>query len=131
MGSVQVAGHIRILPPRNQVHQSTKGRKRACGCARVSHQGCLEVGGGRGRPGGGHDAVDGVLLLRVDRLHVERRAELRLALGLLSVQAAAVHATVAILCKECVDGLYSGLQAQNGGAAEGGGVREEGFEIND
>lgn len=43
-------------------------------------------------------------------LHVERRAVLGLALGLLSVQAA-VHATVAILCKECVDGLYPGLSA--------------------
>lgn len=61
-------------------------------------------------------------------LHVERRAELRLALGLLSVQAAAVHATVAILCKECVDGLYPGLDAQNGGAAERRGAADE---IND
>lgn len=41
-------------------------------------------------------------------LHVERRAVLGLALGLLSVQAA-VHATVAVLCKKRVDSLYSGL----------------------
>lgn len=47
-------------------------------------------------------------------LHVERRAVLGLALGLLSVQAA-VHATVAILCKECVDGLYPGLSASKTG----------------
>lgn len=81
----------------------------------VSYQWRLKVGGGRRRPGRGHDAVDRVLLLRVDVLHVQRRAELRLALGLLSVQAA-VHATVAILCKECVDGLYAGLRGgQNGG----------------
>lgn len=43
-------------------------------------------------------------------LHVEWRAVLGLALGLLSVQAA-IHATVAILRKECVDGLYPGLLA--------------------
>lgn len=42
-------------------------------------------------------------------LHVEWRAVLGLALGLLSVQAA-VDATVAILRKECVDGLYPGLK---------------------
>lgn len=41
-------------------------------------------------------------------LHVERRAVLGLTLGLRRVQAA-VHATVAILSKEGVDGLYSGL----------------------
>lgn len=74
----------------------------------VSHQRSFKVGCGRRCPGGRHDAVDGVLLLGVDVLHVERRAVLGLALGLLSVQAA-VHATVAILCKECVDGLYPGL----------------------
>lgn len=44
-------------------------------------------------------------------LHVEWRAVLGLALGLLSVQAA-VHATVAILCKERVDGLYPGLSTE-------------------
>lgn len=54
-------------------------------------------------------------------LHVERRAVLGLALGLLSVQAA-VHATVAILCKECVDGLYPGLSAGQKGR---GGVKGE------
>lgn len=74
----------------------------------VSHQRSFKVGCGRRCPGGRHNAVDGVLLLGVDVLHVERRAVLGLALGLLSVQAA-VHATVAILCKECVDGLYPGL----------------------
>lgn len=74
----------------------------------ASHQRSFKVGCGRRCPGGRHDAVDGVLLLGVDVLHVERRAVLGLALGLLSVQAA-VHATVAILCKECVDGLYPGL----------------------
>lgn len=97
------------------VKLTTTKRKLACGRVSISHQGRLEIRGGRGRPGLRHDAVDGVLLLRVDVLHVERRAELRLALGLLGVQAA-VHATVAILCKECVDSLYPGLGgAQNGG----------------
>lgn len=41
-------------------------------------------------------------------LHVERRAVLGLTLGLLRVQVA-VHATVAVLSKEGVDGLYPGL----------------------
>lgn len=45
-------------------------------------------------------------------LHVERGAVLGLVLRLLSIQTA-VHATVAILCKKCVDGLYSGLTAGN------------------
>ena len=45
-------------------------------------------------------------------LHVERRAILGLVLSLLSIQTA-VHATVAILCEKCVDGLYSGLSARN------------------
>lgn len=76
----------------------------------MSHQRSFEIRRGRRRPGGRYDAVDWVLLLGVDVLHVERRAVLGLALGLLSVQAA-VHATVAILRKECVDGLYSGLSA--------------------
>lgn len=47
-------------------------------------------------------------------LHVEGRAVLRLALRLLSVQAA-VHATVAVLCKKRVDGLYPGLSGVNDG----------------
>lgn len=68
---------------------------------------------GRRRPGGRYDAVHRVLLLGVDVLHVERRAVLGLALGLLSVQAA-VHATVAILRKECVNGLYPGLYEESG-----------------
>lgn len=76
----------------------------------MSHQRSFKVWCGRRRPGGRYDAVDRVLLLGVDVLHVERRAVLGLALGLLCVQAA-VHATVAILCKECVDGLYPGLSA--------------------
>lgn len=75
-----------------------------------SHQRSFKVRCGRRRPGGRYDAVDWVLLLGVDVLHVEWRAVLGLALGLLSVQAA-VHATVAILRKECVDGLYPGLSA--------------------
>lgn len=78
---------------------------RPCGC---SHQRSFEVRGGGGRPGGGHDAVDLVLLLGVEVLHVERRAVLGLTLGLLGVQAA-VQATVAVLSKEGVDGLYPGL----------------------
>lgn len=41
-------------------------------------------------------------------LHVERRAVLGLTLGLLRIQAA-VHATVPVLSKEGVDGLYPGL----------------------
>lgn len=80
-----------------------------CRCS-MSHQRSFKVWCGWRRPGGRYDAVDWVLLLGVDVLHVERRAVLGLALGLLSVQAA-VHATVAILCKECVDGLYPGLSA--------------------
>lgn len=76
----------------------------------LPHQRSFKIWCWRRRPGWGYDAVDWVLLLRVDMLHVEWRAVLGLALGLLSVQAA-VHATVAILCKECVDGLYSGLSA--------------------
>lgn len=48
-------------------------------------------------------------------LHVERRAVLGLTLGLLRVQAA-VHATVAVLSKKGVDGLYPGLM---------GGTRKE------
>lgn len=80
-----------------------------CRCS-ASHQRSFKIRCGRRRPGGRYDAVDWVLLLGVDVLHVEWRAVLGLALGLLSVQAA-VHATVAILCKECVDGLYPGLSA--------------------
>lgn len=74
----------------------------------VSHQRSFKIRCGRRRPGGWYDAVDWVLLLGVEVLHVERRAVLGLALGLLGVQAA-VHATVAILRKERVDGLYPGL----------------------
>lgn len=77
-----------------------------CGC---SHQRSFKIRGGGGRPGGRYDAVDLVLLLGVDVLHVERRAVLGLTLGLLRVQAA-VHATVAVLSKEGVDGLYPGLE---------------------
>lgn len=76
-----------------------------CGC---SHQRSFEIRGGGGRPGGRYDAVDLVLLLGVDVLHVEWRAVLGLTLGLLCVQAA-VHATVAVLSKEGIDGLYPGL----------------------
>lgn len=76
-----------------------------CGC---SHQRSFEIRGGGGRPGGRYDAVDLVLLLGVDVLHVQRRAILGLTLGLLRVQAA-VHATVAVLSEEGVDGLYPGL----------------------
>lgn len=76
-----------------------------------SHQRSFKIWRGRRCPGGRYDAVDWVLLLGVDVLHVERRAVLGLVLGLLSVQAA-VHATVAILRKECVDGLYPGLWAR-------------------
>lgn len=74
----------------------------------MSHQGGFEIRCGRRRPGGRYDAVDWILLLGVHVLHVEGGTVLGLALGLLGVQAA-VHATVAILCKECVDGLYPGL----------------------
>lgn len=77
----------------------------------MSHQRSFEIWCGRRRPGGRYDAVDWILLLGVDVLHVERRAVLGLALGLLSVQAA-VHATIAILRKECIDGLYPGLSAR-------------------
>lgn len=84
---------------------------RQCGC---SHQRSFEIRGGGRRPGGGYDAVDLVLLLGVDVLHVERRAVLGLTLGLLRVQAA-VHATVTVLSKKGVDGLYPGL----GGGGEG------------
>lgn len=73
-----------------------------------SHQRSFEIWGGGGCPGGRYDAVDLVVLLGVDVLHVERRAVLGLTLGLLRVQAA-VHATVAVLSKEGVDGLYPGL----------------------
>lgn len=59
-------------------------------------------------PGGRYNAIDGVLLLGVDVLHVKGRAVLGLVLGLLSVQAA-VHATVTILRKKRVDGLDPGL----------------------
>lgn len=75
----------------------------------MTHQRSFEVRGGRGCPGGGYDAVDWVLLLGVDVLHVEWRVILGLALGLLGVHAA-VHATVAVLSKECVDGLYPCLR---------------------
>lgn len=74
----------------------------------VSHQRSFEIWCGRRRPGGRYDAVDWVLLLGVDVLHVEWGTVLGLALGLLGVQAA-VHATVAILRKECINGLYPGL----------------------
>lgn len=74
----------------------------------MSHQRSFKIRCGRRRPGGRYDAVDWVLLLGVNVLHVEWGTVLGLALGLLGVQAA-VHATVAILCKECVDGLYPGL----------------------
>ena len=76
----------------------------------LSHQRSFEIRCWRRRPGGRYDAIDWVLLLGIDMLHVEGGAVLWLALGLLSVQAG-VHATVAILCKECVDGLYPGLSA--------------------
>lgn len=79
----------------------------------MSHQRRFKVWCWRRGPGGGHDAVDGVLLLGVDVLHVERGAVLGMALGLLGVKAA-VHATVAILCKERVDGFYSGLSTCDG-----------------
>lgn len=96
----------------NQIQLEEK-RKMEENRVSASHQRSFKIRGGRRRPGGRYDAVDWVLLLGVDVLHVERRAVLGLALGLLSVQAA-VHATVAILCKECVDGLYSGLSAGGG-----------------
>lgn len=83
-----------------------------CGC---SHQRSFKVRGGGRRPGGRYNAIDLVLLLGVDVLHVEWRAILGLTLGLLRVQVA-VHATVAILSKKGVDGLYPGL---------GGGIRKE------
>ena len=74
----------------------------------MPHQWSFKVRCGRRRPSGRYNAIDWILLLGVDVLHVERRVVLGLALGLLGVHAA-VHATVAILCKECVDGLYPGL----------------------
>lgn len=88
--------------------KSTKTEKLLQDKEHVSHQRSFKIRCWRRRPGWRYNAVDWVLLLRVDVLHVERRAILGLALGLLGVQAA-VHATVAILRKECVDGFYSGL----------------------
>lgn len=70
-----------------------------------SHQGGLEIRGGGRRPGGGHDAVDWVLLLWVDLLHVEGRVVLGLGLRLLGVHAV-VHTPIAVLGKERVDCLY-------------------------
>lgn len=74
------------------------------------HQRSLKVGCRRGCPGLWYDAVERVLLLRaVHVLHVQVRIVLRLGLG--SVHAA-IHATVAILSKERVDGFYPRLEVR-------------------
>lgn len=101
--------HFKHLMPMTHKYQSEQGHME-CFQVGVSHQRGFKIRRGRRRPGGRYDAVNWVLLLRVDVLHVERRAVLRLARGLLSVHAA-VHATVAVLRKECVDGFYPGLSA--------------------
>lgn len=73
-----------------------------------SYQRSFKIRSGCRCPGGRYDAINWVLLLGVDVLHVKWRAVLGWVLGLLTVQAA-VHTTIPILSKKCVDGLYPGL----------------------
>lgn len=75
---------------------------------RRPHQRSLKVWRWRWSPGGRDNAVEILLLGVVYRLHEERRAVLGLRVRLLLINAA-VKAAVAVLCKEGIDGFYSGL----------------------
>lgn len=75
----------------------------------TTHQRCFKVRCRVWRPCLRHNAVDGVLLRTIYRLHKHWRGKLCLCLDRLSINTG-IQYPVTILCKKCVDGFYPGLQ---------------------